>query len=68
MEELIPSEVADLISKKPELTYILLRTLLVAVLTKAETQPTQDHIDNLIWNFLNTYDTEEKKFSNEEIN
>jgi hypothetical protein len=68
MEELIPSEVSDLISKKPELTYILLRTLLTAYFQSIDSEATQDKIDNLIWNFLNTYDTTEKKIMMEDIN
>lgn len=61
MTELIPIEVIQLIKDKPEITYLMLKmtTSYFLTSTKPEKQYEDVDIDNVIWQFLQTYEAGE---------
>jgi hypothetical protein len=73
IQERIPIELMELIKLKPEITYLLLkRTTGYLFSSIAEKTLNDDEIDQIIWNYLNAYETGnvemEMVFRPEEIN
>jgi hypothetical protein len=72
MTEKIPIELCELIKERPEITYLMLRMTTKYLFISREQHIEDDEIDQVIWNFLNTYEigemSPEYNFDDKEIN